>query len=112
MSCLFCRIAEGSVPSTAVYEDDLCYAFSDLHPQSPTHVLLIPRKHIDSLDEAAEGDRELLGHLLGTAARIARERSLGNGYRLVINTGDDGGQTVRHLHIHLLGGRLHGWPPG
>ena len=112
MSCLFCKIADGSIPSTAVYQDEVCYAFSDIHPQSPVHILIIPRKHFASLDDTGAEHRELLGHLLQTAAKIAREKALGKGYRVVINTGEDGGQTVDHLHLHLLGGRSHSWPPG
>jgi histidine triad (HIT) family protein len=110
--CLFCKIAEGSIPSTAVYQDELCYAFSDIHPQSPVHVLIIPREHFASLDDTSAEDRDLLGHLLQTAAAIARDKGLGKGYRVVINTGEDGGQTVDHLHLHLLGGRHMTWPPG
>ena len=112
MSCLFCKIAEGSIPSDAVYQDELCYAFSDIHPQSPVHILIIPREHFASLEDTNAQDRDLLGHLLNTAALIARDKDLGKGYRVVINTGEDGGQTVDHLHLHLLGGRQMTWPPG
>jgi histidine triad (HIT) family protein len=112
VSCLFCKIADGTIPSTAVFQDELCYAFSDLHPQAPVHVLIIPREHITSLDDTSASHRELLGHLLQTAAKIARDKGLAKGYRVVINTGEDGGQTVDHLHLHLLGGRHLGWPPG
>jgi histidine triad (HIT) family protein len=112
MSCLFCKIIEGSIPSAAVYQDDLCYAFADIHPQAPVHVLVVPRRHIVSLAEAMESDRPLIGHLLWAAAEIARSEKLANGYRAVLNTGMDGGQTVEHLHVHLLGGRPMTWPPG
>jgi histidine triad (HIT) family protein len=112
MSCLFCKIAEGAIPSTPVYQDDLCYAFADIHPVSPVHILIIPRKHFASLDDTSAEDHDLLGHLLNTAAGIARDNALAKGYRVVINTGDDGGQTVDHLHLHLLGGRHMSWPPG
>jgi histidine triad (HIT) family protein len=112
MSCLFCKIAEGSIPSTPVYQDELCYAFSDIHPQAPVHILIIPREHFSSLDSTNAEDRDLLGHLLNTAALIARDKGLAKGYRVVINTGEDGGQTVDHLHLHLLGGRHLAWPPG
>jgi histidine triad (HIT) family protein len=112
MNCIFCKIAEGSIPSTAVYQDELCYAFADLHPQAPVHVLLVPREHINSLADASQDDRPLLGHLLWAAAEIARGKGLAKGYRVVVNTGEDGGQTVNHLHLHLLGGRAHGWPAG
>jgi histidine triad (HIT) family protein len=112
MSCIFCKIAEGAIPSTAVYQDDLCYAFADLHPQAPTHVLIIPREHIGSMRDTGESHRAMLGHLHWVAAEIARQKGLGNGYRIVVNTGEDGGQTVDHLHLHLLGGRSMTWPPG
>jgi histidine triad (HIT) family protein len=112
MNCLFCKIIAGSIPSTAVYEDEQCYAFADLHPQAPVHVLVVPREHINSLDETDPGDSALLGHLLWAAEEIAHARNLANGYRLVINTGEEAGQTVQHLHVHLLGGRPFAWPPG
>jgi len=112
MNCLFCKIVEGSIPSTAVYQDEQCYAFADLHPQAPVHVLVAPLEHIASLAEGEEGDRALFGHLLWVAAQIARAKGLARGYRVVINTGPDGGQTVDHLHVHLLGGRSLTWPPG
>jgi histidine triad (HIT) family protein len=112
MSCLFCKIVDGSIPSTAVYQDDQCYAFADLHPQAPVHILIVPRRHLDSLADANEGDKALLGYLFLAAAEIARTKDLPKGYRLVVNTGEDGGQTVDHLHVHLLGGRSLSWPPG
>jgi histidine triad (HIT) family protein len=112
MSCLFCKIIDGSIPSTRVYEDAQCIAFADIHPHAAVHVLVVPRKHITSLAEAAPEDGALLGHLLLTVAEIARRKGLINGYRTVINTGEDGGQTVDHLHLHLLGGRIMHWPPG
>jgi histidine triad (HIT) family protein len=105
MSCLFCKIVEGSIPSTAVYQDELCYAFADLHPQAPVHVLVAPREHIGSLEETDQDSRALLGHLLW-------DKGLAKGYRVVVNTGQDGGQSVDHLHVHLLGGRPLAWPPG
>jgi histidine triad (HIT) family protein len=113
MDCLFCSIVGGAVPAAKIYEDDQVVAFRDIHPQAPSHVLVIPKKHFDSLaitDPAAE--KELLGHLLGVVTEIARSEKLDNGYRVVINTGPDGGQTVDHLHLHLFGGRHMGWPPG
>jgi histidine triad (HIT) family protein len=112
MTCLFCKIVEGRIPSTPVYQDELCYAFADINPKAPVHVLVVPREHIGSLEDAGEGERPLLGHLLWAAADIAREKKLGKGYRVVVNTGGDGGQTVEHLHLHLLGGRPLTWPPG
>jgi histidine triad (HIT) family protein len=112
MSCLFCKIIDGTIPSTAVYEDELCYAFADIHPQAPVHVLVAPREHIASVDDTDKSDGLLLGHLLWAASEIAREKGLAKGYRLVVNAGEDGGQTVDHLHVHLLGGRSLTWPPG
>lgn len=111
--CIFCKIASGQIPSTRVFEDDVCVAFNDLSPQAPTHVLIIPREHLDSLDRAENAHIETLGHLLHTAANIAREKGFAdNGYRVVINTNADGGQTVFHLHVHLLAGRTFVFPPG
>lgn len=112
MSCLFCKIVEGTIPSTAVYQDDLAYAFADITPKAPTHILIVPKEHIPSLHDATEHHRELLGHLLWVAAEIARLKDLGRGYRVIINIGEDGGQTVDHLHVHLMGGRPMTWPPG
>ncbi len=112
MSCIFCKIIEGTIPSAAVYQDELCYAFADIHPQAPVHVLIAPREHIVSLADSTEDDVALFGHLLWIAAEIARAKGLAKGYRVVINNGDDGGQTVDHLHVHLLGGRSLTWPPG
>jgi histidine triad (HIT) family protein len=112
MSCLFCKIIDGSIPSAAVYQDDKCYAFADINPQAPVHILIAPREHLVSLAEAGDEHPALLGHLLFVAAEIARKKNLAKGYRVVINTGDEGGQTVDHLHVHLLGGRPLTWPPG
>jgi histidine triad (HIT) family protein len=112
MNCLFCKIIDGSIPSTRVYEDGQCIAFADIHPHAAVHVLIVPRKHIASLADATAEDTPLLGHLLWVVAEIARQKGLSGGYRTVINTGDDGGQTVYHLHLHLLGGRAMNWPPG
>jgi len=111
--CIFCSIARGDIPSTRVFEDDHCIAFNDLSPQAPIHVLIIPREHVDSLDKASEQHKQMLGHLLLIAAGIARELEFAeNGYRVVINTNADGGQTVFHLHVHLLAGRPFVFPPG
>ncbi|MGA7107967.1 MAG: histidine triad nucleotide-binding protein [Terracidiphilus sp.] len=112
MSCLFCKILDGTIPSAAVYQDDKCYAFADIHPQAPVHLLIVPREHLVSLAEAGEEHPALLGHLLWVTARLAREKGLAKGYRIVVNTGENGGQTVDHLHLHLLGGRPMAWPPG
>ena len=112
-NCIFCKIIAGEIPSKKVYEDDVCVAFNDISPQAPTHVLVIPREHFASLDEAESKHKEVLGHLLLSAAEIARQSGFAkNGYRVVINTNDDGGQTVFHLHVHLLGGRQFIFPPG
>jgi histidine triad (HIT) family protein len=112
-NCLFCKIIAGDIPSAKVFEDDVCVAFNDISPQAPTHILIIPRKHLDSLDKAETIDTETLGHLLFTAAQIARKKGFAaDGYRTVINTNSDGGQTVFHLHVHLLGGRPFVFPPG
>ncbi len=110
--CLFCRIVEGSLPARIVHRDEHCTAFWDIRPQAPTHLLIVPNRHLDSLDAAKEEDAALLGHLLLTAARLAEQLGLERGYRVVINTGREAGQSVFHLHLHLLGGRPLGWPPG
>ncbi|MEO7029815.1 MAG: histidine triad nucleotide-binding protein [Acidobacteriaceae bacterium] len=110
--CIFCKIAAGTIPVKRVYEDDQVLAFPDAHPQAPVHLLVIPKLHLASLVDAKPAHRELLGHLLAAAAEVARQEGLDKGYRLVINTGPDGGQTVAHLHIHVLGKRAMHWPPG
>lgn len=111
--CIFCKIATGELGTEFVYSDEICVAFSDLHPQAPTHLLVVPRDHIDSLDTAAGNQSRELGHLLITAAEIARRQKFSeDGYRVVINTNRDGGQTVFHLHVHLLAGRPFVFPPG
>lgn len=109
--CLFCRIVNGDIPADIVAESDDAIVFRDITPKAPSHLLVIPRRHIDSLDDADDGDE--LGELLRLAAEVARDEGLADsGYRVVINTNDDGGQTVRHLHLHVLGGRQMTWPPG
>lgn len=109
---IFSKIIRREIPADIVYEDDLALAFKDIHPQAPTHILVIPKKPIATLADAESQHHALLGHLLLTAKRVAEEAGLKNGYRVVINTGDDGGQTVYHLHLHILGGRQLDWPPG
>jgi histidine triad (HIT) family protein len=110
---IFKKIIDGHIPADVVYEDDLCVAFRDVNPQAPTHVLIIPRREIASLAVASPDDHKLLGHLLMKAAEVARAEGLEtDGYRVVINVGRGGGQTVDHLHLHLLGGRAMRWPPG
>ena len=111
--CIFCRIAAHELPATLLYEDKDTLAFEDLHPQAPTHVLVIPRKHIARPFDIAPQDDAVVGKLFRVAARIAAERSVAEaGYRLVMNNGAQAGQTVFHIHLHLLGGRAMGWPPG
>lgn len=110
MNCLFCRIASGEIPSQKVYEDEYLLAFRDIDPQAPTHILIIPKKHYDSVLEAPP---ETVGMMVNAACRLAESEGVAEkGFRLVINTGDEGGQSVKHLHLHLLGGRGFGWPPG
>ena len=110
--CLFCKIISGTIPANRVYDDECCIVFPDINPQAPTHLLIIPKQHIASLAKCVAGDTPLLGLLMSTAANAARTLNLDRGYRVVMNTGDDGGQTVHHLHMHLLGGRHMNWPPG
>jgi histidine triad (HIT) family protein len=110
--CLFCRIAAGEVPATKVHEDDLVFAIRDINPQAPTHVLVMPLAHVVSAADLTEADGPLLGRLFSVAAELARREGLDGGWRLVSNVGPDGGQSVAHLHLHLLGGRPMTWPPG
>jgi histidine triad (HIT) family protein len=111
--CIFCRIASGSIPARVLFADDELLAFHDVAPQAPAHVLVIPKRHIGSLAEATPGDGELLGRLLAAAARAAREAGIAEtGYRVVSNSGATAGQSVPHLHFHVMGGRTFGWPPG
>lgn len=112
MDCIFCKIVAGTIPAKKIREDELVLAFHDIEPKAPTHILVIPKKHLVSLADATAADEALLGRLLLTAGEIAREEGLGKGYRIVISTGPEGGQTVDHLHVHLLGGRQMHWPPG
>ena len=114
MDCLFCKIVNGAIAAKKVFEDDQAIAFRDINPQAPVHILVVPKKHIGSLAEmgGTQDDGALLGHLLALVAQIARNENLGQGYRTVVNTGPEGGQTVEHLHLHLLGGRAMHWPPG
>lgn len=111
--CVFCRIVRGELPSETVLEEDDLVAFRDLNPQAPTHVLVVPRRHIASVNELEAGDAELAGRLILAGRRVAGEEGLADGgYRLVLNTGSDGGQTVDHVHLHVIGGRRMTWPPG
>lgn len=112
-NCLFCRIAAGEIPAKKFYEDGEVVAFYDVNPQAPTHLLVIPRKHIAALDDLTEADAGLIGTTLVRASRIARELRLSDeGYRVVVNNGPAAGQTVFHIHVHVLGGRNFSWPPG
>ncbi len=109
---IFKRIIDREIPADIVYEDDQCLAFRDVAPQAPTHILVIPKREIASLADATATDAQLLGHLLDVVRRVAVDQKLANGYRVVINAGPDGGQSVDHLHVHLLAGRRLSWPPG
>ena len=109
---IFQKIIDREIPADIVHEDDQCLAFRDVSPQAPTHVLVIPKKPVESIDQLADEDAALLGHLWLVIRNLAKELQLGDGYRVVVNCGSDGGQTVDHLHFHLLGGRALSWPPG
>ena len=110
--CLFCKIIEGDIPSKKIYEDEWVYAFFDIAPEAPVHFLIIPKKHIKNMDEVTEEDKDLLGRIFFVASQLAKELNLEKGYRIVTNCKEDGGQTVDHLHFHVLGGRSLTWPPG
>jgi len=109
---LFAKIINREIPADIVYEDDLCLAFKDVNPQAPLHILIIPKKQIEKISDAGEDEQDLLGHLFLKAGEIARNNGYGEAYRLIINNGEDAGQTVFHLHIHILAGRNFAWPPG
>ena len=111
--CIFCQIVAGARPARICFEDEHCVAFADIHPQAPTHVLVIPRRHLASLNSATGEDEALLGHLLLVAAQMAKDKGIDSpGFRIVINTNPAAGQTVFHLHVHVMGGRTMRWPPG
>ena len=110
--CIFCMLANHDIPTNVVYEDDKIFCFHDMEPQAPVHVLLIPKKHITCLHDVKEEDQELMGYIMTKVKVVAEAVGLDNGYRVVINTGEDGMQTVKHLHVHLLGKRKMTWPPG
>lgn len=112
MDCIFCKIAAGEIPSTKVYEDDRVVAFNDLDPQAPVHILIIPKEHIASAAEINKSNSSVVAHIFEVAAKIAAEKGLDNGYRIVNNCGESAGQSVKHLHFHLMGGRDFGWPAG
>lgn len=112
-NCIFCRIASGDIPASVVYQDDQVVAFRDLNPQAPTHVLVVPRRHIATLNDLGEGDAELVGRMYLAARQIAADEGVAErGYRTVFNCNAEAGQSVFHLHLHVLGGRPMGWPPG
>lgn len=111
-NCLFCNIINGEIPSTLIYEDEKVIAFEDINPQAPVHYLVIPREHIQSMAHIDESNKELLGHILSVASKIAKNQGLDSGYRIINNCGEDGGQTVDHIHFHILGKRKMLWPPG
>jgi histidine triad (HIT) family protein len=110
--CLFCKIAQGKIPAKKVYEDEHTFAFEDIDPKAPTHVLIVPKKHLTGLKEATLTDAEIIGRCHITAAKIAKDRKIEDGYRTVLNVGPKSGQSVFHLHVHLIGGRDLRWPPG
>ena len=112
MDCLFCKIAAGEIPSKKAYEDEKVFAFYDIDPQEPVHILVIPKEHIQSVSQITPENQEIVGHIFTVIAKLARELNLEDGYRVVSNVGQQGGQSVPHLHFHLLGGRNLGWPPG
>ena len=112
MKTLFQKIADREIPSKMVYEDDICFAIEDINPQAPVHILVIPKRVIARLSSATDPDAGTLGHLLVVAGKVAAERGLSGGFRTVINSGPDAGETVPHLHVHLIGGRKLAWPPG
>lgn len=110
--CIFCKLANGEIPTDIVYQDDLITCFRDADPQAPVHILMVPRIHVASLDDLGEEHKELMGHMMLKIKEVANKEGLENGYRAVINCGEDGQQTVQHLHIHILGRRKMTWPPG
>jgi len=112
MDCLFCKIAAGEIPATVLFEDTEVIAFRDVNPQAPTHLLVIPKKHIATIDDTDTKDEQLLGKMILTAKKLAKTEGLGEGYRLVFNVNPGGGQMVYHIHLHVLGGRQMVWPPG
>ena len=112
MDCVFCKIANKEIPSKKAYEDDSVYAFYDLDPQAPVHILIVPKEHIQSAADITPENSAIVAHIFEVAAKLAKEQNLDGGFRIVNNCGEDGGQTVKHLHFHLLGGRSMKWPPG
>jgi histidine triad (HIT) family protein len=112
-SCIFCRIIKKEIPAKVVFEDEICLAFEDINPKAPTHTLIVPKRHIESVETLQDSEAEVLGQLFRAARDLARQKGIHRtGYRAVINTGPNAGQSVFHLHLHLMGGRSMGWPPG
>jgi histidine triad (HIT) family protein len=111
-NCIFCKIVAGQIPSEKIYDDEGVIAFRDINPQAPTHIVIVPRRHIPYIADMDEADEPLMGHIIYAATQIARQEGLDQGYRIVINNGALSGQTVFHIHFHLLGGRQMNWPPG
>lgn len=111
-NCIFCKIIAGQIPSNKVYEDDAVFAFRDINPQAPVHILIVPRQHIPRVADLSEADAPLMGRVVMAAARVANAEGIGDGFRLVVNNGEQAGQAVFHIHFHLLGGRALTWPPG
>ncbi|MBU1627068.1 histidine triad nucleotide-binding protein [bacterium] len=112
-NCIFCKITEKKIPSKILFEDEICIIFEDITPQAPIHILAIPKLHVEKVSDVKETDKSMLGHLICKLNHVARDKKINDdGYRIVINCGEDGGQAVNHLHVHLLGGRLMQWPPG
>ncbi|MCR4925639.1 MAG: histidine triad nucleotide-binding protein [Clostridiales bacterium] len=112
MDCLFCKIVSGEIPSTKVYEDETVFAFKDIEPQAPVHILIIPKKHITSAADITAENSSVVAHIFEVAAKIAKQEKLDDGFRIVTNCGDSAGQSVKHLHFHLMGGREFTWPAG
>ena len=112
MDCIFCKIANGEIPATKVYEDDLVVAFNDLEPQAPTHILVIPKEHISSAKEVTEENSKVIAHIFEIIAKLSKDLKMDDGFRVVNNCGDSAGQTVKHIHFHLLSGRNFTWPAG
>ncbi len=112
MDCIFCKIIAGEMPSHKVYEDDTVYAFEDINPVAPMHILVVPKKHMSDVNEISHADEALLGHMILVAQKLVADKGMSGGYRLVMNSGVSAGQSVFHIHLHLLAGRQFGWPPG
>lgn len=112
MDCIFCKIVQNEIPSQKIYEDEEIIAFNDLEPQAPIHILIVPKEHIQDVNQITDKNMDIIGKIFVVASKIARDKDLSNGYRIVNNCGEDGGQTVKHIHFHLLGGRKMQWPAG